>query len=77
MMILLKIITESSAACHLRPLTPTGDPICRGLTLLIDKYVDAKVQNKTGVVKRAMAIDISVECNALISNLLDFVVQVV
>jgi hypothetical protein len=28
-----------------------------GLTLLIDKYVDAKVLNKKGLVKRLQAID--------------------
>ena len=46
---------------------------CIGLTLLIDKYVDAKVRNKNALVKRSQVIDTTLEYNVLISNQLCFV----
>jgi len=48
-----------------------------GLTLLIDKYVDAKVQNKCPYVKRSLVIDTILEYNVLIFSWLGFVVLVV
>ena len=47
------------------PLDTNRRPHSSGLTLLIDKYVDAKVQNKCPFVKRPLVIDTSLEYNVL------------
>ena len=68
-MILISFFNNGVVSClSFAPLDTNWRPHCIGLTLLIDKYVDAKVRNKNTLVKRQQAIDTKQGYNPLISN---------